>query len=780
MRVKIRGRILGILVVLGLNSLVAAAFGDAISPPPKPGDAAFANKASGPTADPGHSQHGEAFDEGPRQKARLMPGMPKIDFPVTTKSREAQAFFNQGVGQLHGFWYFEAERSFRQVAAIDPACGMAYWGMAMANINNPKRAKEMIAQAMQRKLTASPRERAWIESLAAWFAADDNVARRRKYVRDLEAIVQDNPRDIEAKAFLAAQIWIDAEWMTEAPKRIPIASYQAVDSLLDQVFAVEPMHPAHHYRIHLWDGEKPIRALASAGLCGQSAPGIAHMWHMPGHIFSDLHRYADAAWQQEASARVDHAYMIHDGVLPDEIHNYAHNNEWLIRDLNAIGRVHDAIELSKNMLDLPRHPKYNLPDHGGSSSHFGRIRLVSTLVQYEHWNDLVSLCATPYLPPLNTPEDRIERARLLGRAEAELGHADAAGKYLAELEKLLAEERAARYKSADEAEAKARAAKKNEDEIARLMASALKDHAPRIQSLERAIGEVKGFQSLVAGNRVAAKAEFDKLKDTTELHRDQLAEIYVRLGDVAEAEKLARAAASQAPGEVYPLATLVNVLSAAGKKPEAKSEFEKLRTLAGRADLDQPVFDRLQPIAKELKLPEDWRTPQSPGDVGKRPELATLGPFCWHPSAAPSWSLPQPDGTPIALEHYRGKPVLVLFYLGSGCLHCVEQLHKFSPLVNDFSREGISIVAISSESLNSLKHSLTTLKANETINFPLASDANRTVFRAYRAYDDFENMPLHGAFLIDGAGLIRWHDIGYEPFMDANFVLNEARRLLHQ
>ncbi len=85
--------------------------------------------------------------------------------------------------------------------------------------------------------------------------------------------------------------------------------------------------------------------------------------------------------------------MIRDGVLPDEIYNYAHNNEWLIRDLNAIGRVHDAIELSKNMLDLPRHPKYNLPDHGGSSSHFGRIRLISTLVQYEHWSELVALCA---------------------------------------------------------------------------------------------------------------------------------------------------------------------------------------------------------------------------------------------------------------------------------------------------------------------------------------------------------------------------------------------------
>jgi hypothetical protein len=43
------------------------------------------------------------------------------------------------------------------------------------------------------------------------------------------------------------------------------------------------MHPAHHYRIHLWDDEKPARALVSASLCGQTSPGIAHMWHMPGH-----------------------------------------------------------------------------------------------------------------------------------------------------------------------------------------------------------------------------------------------------------------------------------------------------------------------------------------------------------------------------------------------------------------------------------------------------------------------------------------------------------------
>ncbi|MGB8166289.1 MAG: hypothetical protein WCF18_02285, partial [Chthoniobacteraceae bacterium] len=51
-------------------------------------------------------------------------------------------------------------------------------------------------------------------------------------------------------------------------------------------------------------------------------------------------------------------------------------------------------------------------------------------------------------------------------------------------------------------------------------------------------------------------------------------------------------------------------------------------------------------------------------------------------------------------------------------------------------------------------------------------------FKAYGAYDDFEHFPLHGAFLIDAAGLVRWQDISYEPFRDAKWLLGESKRLL--
>ena len=58
------------------------------------------------------------------------------------------------------------------------------------------------------------------------------------------------------------------------------------------------------------------------------------------------------------------------------------------------------------------------------------------------------------------------------------------------------------------------------------------------------------------------------------------------------------------------------------------------------------------------------------------------------------------------------------------------------------------------------------------------ADSSLETFKAYRCYDDFEQQPLHGTFLIDGQGLVRWQDISYQPFMDTKFVLGEAQRLL--
>ncbi len=83
-----------------------------------------------------------------------MEGMSDIQFDVSTSHPEARKFFNQGVAQLHGFWYYEAERSFGKQPAWTPTAPCVL-GHALANVNNTQRASALIAQAVQRKANAS-------------------------------------------------------------------------------------------------------------------------------------------------------------------------------------------------------------------------------------------------------------------------------------------------------------------------------------------------------------------------------------------------------------------------------------------------------------------------------------------------------------------------------------------------------------------------------------------------------------------------------------------------
>src|SRR5262249_11757281 len=147
----------------------------------------------------------------------------------------------------------------------------------------------------------------------------------------------------------------------------------------------------------------------------------------------------------------------------------------------------------------------------------------------------------------------------------------------------------------------------------------------------------------------------------------------------------------------------------------------------------------------------------------------------WQPTPAPEWSLADANGKILSSRIYKGKPVLVIFYLGYGCSHCMEQINKFAAEEKKFKDAGIGIVAVSTDAIEALGQSLS---GERRIPFPVVSAPKHVAFQQFRAYDDFEQLPLHGTFLIDERGLVRWHDIGYEPFLDTAFVLNEAKRLL--
>ena len=728
----------------------------------------------------GHSFHGEAFNEGPRQKAYLMKGMGRVRFPVTTNKQEAQLFFTQGVSQLHGFWYFEAERSFRQAAMLDPNCAMAYWGMAVANRNNVERAKKFINSAKEHRKNASKREKLWIDSEVNYWAdtKKNEKDRRRKMVRDLETIIFDFPDDIEAKAFLAVWLWQSSH------KGLTISSHMTINMLIQDVLDIEPMHPCHHFRIHLWDSEKPERALASAANCGQASPGIAHMWHMPGHIYSKLKRYQDAVWQQEASARVDHAHMIKDRVLPDQIHNFAHNNEWLIRNLNHLGRVNDAVALAKNMIELPRHPNFNtlakpdVPTEYGKrgSSRYGRSRLIETLLRYEMWEEIINLSQTVYLPYTTIPEEQAKRLAAIGAAHYSLGQEEKGTETYRDLDKIFSQLKQLKLEAGTDAEEKARAEKKNDNDTNKAMVDAMNKFNNRFKTVNQYKAELLVYQSISNKDEETFNKQIGK---ASRISRERKSQLQLKIGNKKEAQKLASQSA-KSTNEVYPLANYVDILWKSEQEKEAIEQFKLLRKISSSIDLEHAVFQRLNPIAKKLNLPEDWRIQNKIShDVGERPSLDSLGPFRWTPSPAAQWSLTDGQGKNHSLNDYTGRPLIVVFYLGKGCAHCIEQLSAFAPEVDSFKQAGIDLIAISTDNVGGLRETFQ-LNKDKPFPFPLLSDTSLKVFKQYRVFDDFENQPLHGTFLIDRGGLVRWQDISYEPFTKINFLLKESKRLLSQ
>jgi peroxiredoxin len=817
----------------------------------------------------GHSYHGESFNEGPRQAAYLMPGMGNIRFAITAKDPRAQAYFTQGVCQLHSFWYWEAERSFRQAAFYDPGCAMAYWGMAMANVNNEKRSREFSARAEKLKSGASRREQMWIDGWAAYVKSSGAAGTRwRQYIRSLESIIHEFPDEIEAKAFLAWALW------TGNGKGVPIGSHQAVDAVVSEVLRENPMHPgAHHYRIHLWDGEKQPRALLSSELYGPSSPGIAHAWHMQGHIYSGLRRYTEAVFSQEASARVDHAYMMRDRVMPYQIHNYAHNNQWLITDLSYIGRARDAAACAANLIEIPRHPRQNRIEDSGSCARFGRARLLEVLGRWELWDEAIAYGET-HLDPTPIRDEQIRRLRLLGQAHFLRGDAAAGAAVLAELtalgrtapakvdtarlppaakqtvdfkrdilpilsgkcfechrgptpisgfrldtrDAIVNRNLAAVGNSADSkiihavsaigeagaampAEGQALSAQEvgllrawidqglKWDDAAvtagpagRTEPKAGKDKAGKAArkdsggaALNNALAELNGHLAAASGDH---KAAFEHFARSSDMRKEILSRAHLAAGNREQAEKVAKQAADAAPAQVYPRANYVDVLFRCGKKEQAAAALKALAPALRDLDADVPIAKRLAAVAAELKLPAGWNkvAPATPVDA-HHPRLDTLGPLLWKPVAAPPLALPDMENRTVSLADYRGKPTVVLFYLGSSCAHCVEQLDKFAAAADDLAKAGLSVVAVSIETAAEVKAACERPNGKK-YPFVMLADPSRAAFQRWRAFDDFEALPLHGTFLVDAAGRIRWQDISFQPFTDVRMLLAESRRLL--
>ncbi len=307
--------------------------------------------ASAQTATAMH--HGPSVEAAYRElpPPPLMQGIGNASLKITTNSAAAQAYFNQGLRLLHCFWDFEAYRAFKEVARQDPSAAMAYWGEFEAlKLRGPVKEEGIAALEKAKSLAdkASEHEQFYIRA-AEHEVNGEKPEERTAYQREMEALVDRYPDDLDAQAFLG--LGLMGGYESEGRPREGELYSQAV---LHNLLTAHPDNTAaNHYWIHtLETSSHPEDALPSADMLASLAPSSGHLVHMPGHIYWRVGDYEKARQSFLASLRVDEAYMAAQGIKPEEDWNYFHNLAYLIAACGESGRYREGLEWAKKLRDV--------------------------------------------------------------------------------------------------------------------------------------------------------------------------------------------------------------------------------------------------------------------------------------------------------------------------------------------------------------------------------------------------------------------------------------------
>lgn len=117
---------------------------------------------------------------------------------------------------------------------------------------------------------------------------------------------------------------------------------------------------------------------------------------------------------------------------------------------------------------------------------------------------------------------------------------------------------------------------------------------------------------------------------------------------------------------------------------------------------------------------------------------------------APDFSLQGDDGNHYQLSDHAGQRVLLVFYPGDNTPVCTRQLCEYRDGIEAFAGLGVSVVGISSDSLESHRK----FRSKHELPFVLLSDPNLEVARLYGCKGTFGMK--RAVFLVDEKGIIRY------------------------
>jgi peroxiredoxin/tetratricopeptide (TPR) repeat protein len=470
---------------------------------------------------------------------------------------------------------------------------------------------------------------------------------------------------------------------------------------------------------------------------------------MPGHIYAQLGRWEEAARAMEAAARVERRYFREHGMLPFHSWNYAHDLDYLVAILGYLGRAGEGTRLACELTAMPHDPEHNSKEGGAQRT--GRFALMRMLVRFERWDAILGDGSPDWS---DLPVERGWRAYCLGLAHLGKGNREAARQQLEALEAVHAE----LVKAKDDWEG---------------------------HRMETAGHELGGLLLIAEGKSLEG---FERLNKAAELERrhltgndpgpyprpilETLGRAHLEAKNWGLAEAVFEEALKRTPNSGPALAGLAEACLALEKRDAGAKAYEKLAAVWKYADPDLPAVRRVQALGLGPRLAARGGAATIGGARWESGDLEALGPNAWEPAPAPGVALRDAAGKTHTLADYRGKNVVLVFYLGGDCSHCVEQLNGLGKEMPALKQRNTTVLAISAAPAAKGK------APRAPFPFPVLFDTEeRAAAKKYQAHDTFESRDLHATIFIDPEGRVRWYRVASSPFTDWAFLKSEIDRV---
>jgi len=128
-------------------------------------------------------------------------------------------------------------------------------------------------------------------------------------------------------------------------------------------------------------------------------------------------------------------------------------------------------------------------------------------------------------------------------------------------------------------------------------------------------------------------------------------------------------------------------------------------------------------------------------------------------SNAPDFTLMNQDREPVTLSHLKGKPVVLAFFPAAFSSVCQKELCTFRDSMDALNKASAQVFGISVDTFFALK----AFQDQQTLKFPLLSDFNKEVIRAYGVFNEdmigLKGIAKRAVFVLDKDGVVRYREV---------------------